>query len=79
MLRFVDLPDAVRNPVLKARDFVLDLADRPFHEELFIKAHTGGVPEDGVLRQLPDDILRTVKRMAEKGPAKQGVFIERRS
>ena len=66
MLRFVDLPDAVRNPVLKARDFVLDLADRPFHEELFIKAHTGGVPEDGVLRQLPDDILRTVKRMAEK-------------
>ena len=66
MLRFVDLPEPVKEPVLKARNAVLDLADRPFHEELFIKAHTGGVRGDGVMRELPERILRTVKRMAEK-------------
>lgn len=60
------LVDDLKNLGLGARDKILDLADRPFHEELFIKAHTGGVGGDGVLRELPDRILRTIKRETQK-------------
>lgn len=55
------LVDGLKDLGLGARDKILDLADRPFHEELFIKAHTGGVGGDGVLRELPDRILRAIK------------------
>ena len=56
------LVDGLKDLGLKARDAALDVADRPFHEELFIKAHTGGLSGDGVLRELPDRILRTIKK-----------------
>ena len=68
MLRFIDIESAgetVRDAALGVRDFVLDKADRPFHEEISIKAHTGGVGGDGVLRELPNSILRTIKRRVE--------------
>ena len=60
------LVDGLRDLGLGARDKILDIADRPFHEELFIKAHTGGVGGDGVLRELPDNILRTIKKETQK-------------
>ena len=59
------LVDGLKDLGLGARDKILDLADRPFHEELFIKAHTGGVGGDGVLRELPDNILRTIKKQTQ--------------
>ena len=59
------LVDDLKDLGLGARDKILDIADRPFHEELFIKAHTGGVGGDGVLRELPDSILRTIKKQTQ--------------
>jgi hypothetical protein len=54
------LSNTVRDAALSVRNAALEQADRPFHEELFIKAHTGGVV-NGVLRELPDRILRVIK------------------
>ena len=56
------LSNTVREGALKIRDAALDKADRQLHEELFIKAHTGGASGDGVIRELPDDVLGAIKR-----------------
>ena len=58
------LSNTVREGALKARDAALDAADRPFHQDLFIKAHTGGQSGDGVLRELPENVLESIKGAA---------------
>ena len=58
------LSNTVREGALKARDAALDAADRPFHQDLFIKAHTGGESGDGVLRELPENVLEQIKGAA---------------
>lgn len=49
----------------KVRDAVLDKLGRPLHEQLFIKAHTGGVRGDGTVRTLPARTLSAVKAAVE--------------
>ena len=60
------LSNTVREGALKARDAALDAADRPFHQEIFVKAHTGGQSGDGVMRELPDNVLQSVKGAATR-------------
>lgn len=43
----------------------MDKLGRPLHEQLFIKAHTGGVRGDGVVRELPARTLSAVKAAVE--------------
>jgi hypothetical protein len=50
----------------KTRDDVLTKLGRPFHEQMFIKAHTGGVRGDGVVRELPVQTLSAIKAAVER-------------
>ena len=60
------LSNTVREGALKVRDDIVDAYNPPLHKDLFIKAHTGGVSGDGVLRELPKNVLETIKTQTEK-------------
>ena len=60
------LSNAVREGALKVRDDIVDAYKPPLHKDLFIKAHTGGASGDGVLRELPKNVLETIKMQTEK-------------
>jgi hypothetical protein len=51
--------------MLKGRDTLLDKTGLPMPEKTFIRAMTGGLPGDGVMRQLPQDMLENIKFMTE--------------
>ena len=51
---------------MKLRNKALDVLDLPFHKDLFLRANTGGVGGDGVLRELPDNVLGTLRTMVDK-------------
>ena len=69
------LSNTVRDAALSVRNAALEQADRPYHEELFIKAHTGGAKGDGVLREIPDRILRIVKQEVEDDTKRRQDFL----
>lgn len=58
MLRFIDLEGAAKT----ARDTAMDAVGWPLHFKMFVQSHTGGLKGDGVLRTLPDSVLRTIKQ-----------------
>lgn len=58
------LSNTVREGALKTRDAALDILGADLKEELFIKAHTGGQSGDGVIRELPKNVLETIKGQA---------------
>ena len=60
------LSNTVKEGALKVRDDIVDAYNPPLHKDLFIKAHTGGVSGDGVLRELPKNVLETIKTQTEK-------------
>ena len=56
----------------KVRDKVLDKLGRPLHEQLFIKAHTGGMRDNGVVRELSPSTLSAVKASVERDRVRRG-------
>jgi hypothetical protein len=64
----------------KARDDLMNKFGLPLHQQLFIKAHTGGERGDGVVRELPASTLSAIKgavaedrRLREIGRADQAL------
>ena len=53
----------------EVRDNVLDKLGRPLHEQLFIKAHTGGMRDNGVVRELPPETLSAIKGAVQRDTA----------
>ena len=60
------LSNTVRSEALRVRDNIVDSYEPPLHKDLFIKAHTGGVSGDGVVRELPRHVLGVIKAQTEK-------------
>jgi hypothetical protein len=65
----------------KARDDLMNKFGLPLHQQLFIKAHTGGERGDGVVRELPASTLSAIKgavaedrRLREIGRADQALL-----
>lgn len=55
----------------KTRDDILNKLGRPLHEQLFVKAHTGGVRGDGVVRELPAATLSAIKAAVGEDTARR--------
>ena len=62
MLRFIDLEGPLQEAAKTARDTAMDAVGWPLHFKMFVQSHTGGLKGDGVLRSLPDNVLKTIKK-----------------
>lgn len=56
----------------EVRDNILNKLGRPLHEQLFIKAHTGGMRDNGVVRELSPSTLSAVKASVERDRVRRG-------
>lgn len=62
MLRFLDLEGAAKT----ARDTAMDAVGWPLHLKMFVQSHTGGLKGDGVMRTLPNSVLKTIKQRQKR-------------